>query len=163
GDPRWRGTSGLVVGLAVLALVLLITSVTRRWTWQRGTRTGALVVWSLVSLALAVKAPGASYLFLWPAFFAGLAAITPRWARAAEWFAAAMTILLLIGFGGIMSVVVLGVSGVGAIALGVIVALVALLLLPQLEIVAADAKWLGAGWVAAAALVVIVIGAFVTR
>jgi hypothetical protein len=124
---------------------------------------GAIVAWALIGLLVAIKAPGASYLFIWPALFAGLAAIAPRWSRAVEWFATAMTILLLVGLAHGVSVIILGVAGPGAIVLGVITALVALLALPQLETVGADAKWLGARWVAVGAAAFVVIGALVTR
>jgi hypothetical protein len=163
GDPRWRGTSALAVSLAVIALVLVLVSATKRWTWQRGARTGALIVWALLGLLTAVKAPGASYLFIWPALFAGLAALAPRWTSAAEWFAAAVTLLIMVGLAYGMSVIMIGVGGPGAAALGIITALVALLVLPQLELVARDARWLGAGWVALAAAAFVVIAAIATR
>src|SRR5262249_33433607 len=64
GNPSWRGTSALAVSLAVIAIVLALVSLTRRWTWQRGARAGALIVWALIGLLAAVRAPGASYLFI---------------------------------------------------------------------------------------------------
>ena len=163
GDPKWRGTSAAAIALAAIAIVLATTAATKRWTQARGTRVGALIVWALLGLALAIKAPGASYLLIWPGLFAGLAALATQWSRAAEWFATAIAALMLVGFAYAVSVVVLGVAGVGAMALGVTTALVTLLVLPQLELVALDANWLGAGWVALAAAVVVAIGALVMR
>jgi Peptidase family M28 len=163
GDPKWIWTSGVAVALLSLAIVLGATSLTRRWTGASGTRIGAMIVFALSSLALAFKAPGASYLLIWPALFASLAAIAPRWSRAVEWVAAIVTTQILVGFAFVVSVVVLGVTGLGAVMLGVLSALIALLLLPQLELISGRAKWLGAGWVAIASAAVVVIGAIVTR
>jgi hypothetical protein len=70
-----------------------------------------------------------------------------------------MTLFILVGFIYGVSVVMLGVTGAGAIALCVVASLVALLLAPQLEVIAGDARWSAAPWLAGAGVVCIVIAA----
>jgi hypothetical protein len=91
-----------------------------------------------------------SYLFAWPVIFAAAAALLKPGREVAQWVAAIITLLILVGFTYGVSVVMLGVGGVGAIALCVITALVSLLLAPQLEIIAGNARLLGAPWLAGA-------------
>jgi hypothetical protein len=67
------------------------------------------------------------------------------------------------GFAYGTAVVMLGVSGAGAVVLGVLIAYVALLVLPRLEAIVAGVKWLGAGWVALASVVCLALGAVTTR
>lgn len=163
GNPMWSGVYACAVALASVAVVLAVASVAKRWTRDAGTWMGAMIACVLLGLALSIKAPGASYLFVWPPLFAAVAVLATRWNLAAEWFAAAVTTIMLVGFTYGVSVVMLGVAGAGAIVVGVFSALVALLVLPRLESITLGAKWLGAGWVAAAAALVMVAGAFTTR
>ncbi len=86
---------------------------------------------------MSIKAPGASYLFVWPLLFAAAAALASRWVRGAEWIAARDDAHPLVGFAYGVSVVMLGVAGAGAIALGVLTSLVALLLAPHVDRLAA--------------------------
>ena len=53
----------------------------------------------------------------------------------------------------------LGVTGTGAIALCVVASLVTLLLAPQLEVIAGDARWSAAPWLAGTGVVCLVIAA----
>jgi hypothetical protein len=76
-----------------------------------------------------------------------------------QWAAAIMTLLLLVGFIYGVSVVMLGVAGTGAIALCVVASLVTLLLAPLLELIASNARWSGAPWLAGAGVVCLVIAA----
>jgi hypothetical protein len=78
---------------------------------------------------------------------------------AAEWAAAVVTLLILVGFIYGVSVVMLGVTGAGAIALCVVTSLVTLLLAPQLERVAENTRWSGAPFLAGAGIAFLVIGA----
>jgi len=163
GDPRWVGTTATTVALAALAVMLAVVSSTRKWAFERGARFGALIVWALVGLAISIEAPGASYLFTWPALLVGLAALAPKWTRAAEWIALGVTLLLLVGFVYGVAVLMVGVVDSGAAVLGAFTVLIGLLGLPQLEVIGRGIKWLGANWVARAAVVSFVAGAFMTR
>ncbi len=163
GDPQWRGLYATAIALACVAVVLAIASTGKRWTRDSGLWIGAIVVCAVAGLGLSIVAPGASYLFVWPALLAAMAALTPRVSSAVEWIAAAVTMLLLVGFAYGVSVVMLGVAGAGAIALGVLAALVALLTLPRLAPLVAGEKWSGAGIVAAGAATVLVAAVITTR
>ena len=77
----------------------------------------------------------------------------------AERAAAIVTLLILVGFIYGVSVIMLGVTGAGAIALCVVASLVTLLLAPQLELIAGDARWSAAPWLAGAGLVLLLIAA----
>jgi hypothetical protein len=68
----------------------------------------------------------------------------------ADWAAAIVTLLILVGFIYGVSVIMLGVTGAGAIALCVVASLVTLLLAPQLDLIAGNARWSGAPWLAGA-------------
>jgi len=128
-----------------------------RWSGIRGLRVGALIVWMVIALALAILVPGTSYLFTWPLLFAAVAALVTRGRIVADWATAIVTIFILVGFFYGVSVVMLGVTGAGAIALGVAASLILLILAPQLDRVAGDARWSGAPWLAGAGALILVI------
>jgi len=159
GPAVWSGmfATGIVV-LAVSATAACY-AVARRWSNPRGLHVGALIVWLVLALALSIRVPGVSYLFTWPLLFAAGAALLTRGREVADWAAAVVTLLVLVGFIYGVSVVLLGVTGVGAIALGVVASFVALLLAPQLEIIAGGARLSGAPWLAGAGVVCLVIAA----
>jgi hypothetical protein len=91
-------------------------------------------------------------------FSAAGAALLTRGRVIGEWLAAAVTALILVGlFYGVV-VVMLGVAA-GAIPLAVVVSLIALLVAPLLVIVAGDARWSGAPWLAGAGIAFLVIAA----
>src|SRR6185295_4333191 len=98
-----------------------------------GMQAGALVLWVALAVAVSVKAPGASYLFTWPVLLTAVAMLLPERLRpVAQWIAAAVTLMLLVGFVYGVSVVMLGVVGTGAVALAVLTSLVTLLVSPLL-------------------------------
>src|SRR5204862_522100 len=82
-----------------------------------------------------------------------LALVVTRIEAVSLWIAAVATLLLLPGLLYGASVIMLGVVGAGAIALGVLTALVVALLLPLLATVVGDVRHLGAMWLGATALV----------
>jgi hypothetical protein len=148
-------------GIVLLALSVTAAcyAVAKRWSATRGLRVGALIVWLVIALALAVLVPGTSYLFTWPLLFAAVAALVTRGRIGADWATAIVTIFILVGFFYGVSVVMLGVTGAGAIALGVAASLILLLLAPQLDLVAGDARWSGAPWLAGAGALILLIAA----
>jgi hypothetical protein len=163
GLPRWSGLSAAAVTLIAVAVTVASVSVALRWADERGVYVGAMIVWLALALGLSAAAPGASYLFLWPVLFAAASVLLTRWNVAAQWVTAVVTLMLIAGFAYGVSVVMLGVIGTGAIVLGVLTSLVALILLPQIFAVAGDARASGALWVVAAAVALIVVDTFVVR
>jgi len=159
GAARWSGIYAAALTLAVLAVNAAIYSVAKR-RWPE-LHSGALVLWLILALVTSVWMPGASYLFTWPLLFALVAARSRN--AIAEWIAAGVTLILLAGFVFAVTAVMLGVAGMGAMALSVFASLIAWLLLPMLDRVAADAPWSGAPWLAGAGVVVALIGMIVVR
>jgi hypothetical protein len=154
GPAEWSGIAAAALALFVVAINLATYLGAARW--RAGLRDGALVVWVLLAAVTSVAAPGVSYLFTWPLLFA-LAAARSRHV-VAEWIAAAVTLLMLAGLAYAVAAVMLGVSGMGAMALAVVVSLVTWLLLPLVERAIGGAPWTGALACAAAAGVLAIIG-----
>jgi hypothetical protein len=163
GPAVWSALYATGIVLLSLSVTAACYAVGRRWSSGRGLRVGALIVWLVIALALAVRVPGTSYLFTWPLLFAAVAALITRGREVADWVTAIVTIFILVGFFYGVSVVMLGVTGAGAIALGVAASLILLLLAPQLEIVAGDARWSGAPWFAGAGAMILLIAALTVR
>jgi Peptidase family M28 len=161
GPAIWSGLNATAIVLLALSVTAACYSAAKRWSpsTPRGLHVGALVVWLILALALAVRVPGSSYLFIWPLLFAAAAALLTRGREVANWAAAVVTLLILVGFTYGVSVVMLGVAGTGAIALSVVASLVTLLLAPQLELVAGDARWSAAPWLAGAGVACLAIAA----
>jgi len=162
GPAEWSGLNATGIVLIVLAVTAVSYAVARRWSSPRGLHVGALVVWLIIALFLAVRVPTTGYLFTWPLLVSAGAALLTRGRTIAEWVAAAVTALILVGLAYGLSVVMLGVRD-GAIALSVFASLIALLLAPLLGIVAGDARWAGAPWLAGAGIVFLVIAALTVR
>ena len=130
GAATWSGWYGASISVLVLAVVLACTFAATRWARPLGLQAGALVIWTIIGLIAAIKAPGVSYLFVWPSLLVAFALILARFELQVMWVAALVTLFLIPGLLYGASVIMLGVVGPGGIALGVFVALVALLLLP---------------------------------
>ena len=163
GPAVWNGLFATAIMLLALSVTAACYALAKRWSTPRGLHVGALIVWLVLAFALAIRVPGVSYLFAWPLLFAAGAALLTRGREVAEWTAAVVTLLILVGFIYGVSVVMLGVTGTGAIGLGVVTSLVTLLLAPQLGIIAGGARWSGAPWLAGAGVLCLVIAAFTVR
>lgn len=164
GATQWSGVYGAAMAMLAVTATLLCCGIAKRWATDRGIEAGALIVWAILSLIVAVKAPGASYLFTWPTLLASLAMLTSEKVRpAAQWLVATVTLLLLAGFAYGVSVVMVGGVGAGAIAMGVLVSLVALLVIPLLNMAAGNARLSGAPWALGVALVLVGVGVFTVR
>ncbi len=128
GPPEWSGWSGAALGFAVVAVnAAAYAAVDARW---KSARAGGLLVWALLALATSVLAPTLSYLFVWPLLFALVAARSRH--IVAEWIATAFALLLLAGFATAAAVIMLGVSGAGALAMAVLLALLTWIVGPTL-------------------------------
>ena len=130
GVATWSGWYGSAIVVLVLAVVLAAVFAATRWARPLGLQAGALVVWTILGLIAAIKAPGVSYLFVWPSLLVAFALILARFELQVMWVAALVTLFLLPGLLYGASVIMLGVVGPGGIALGVFAALIALLMLP---------------------------------
>ena len=158
GPAIWSGLSAASIVLLALAVAAMCFAIARRWSMPRGLHIGALVVWLILALVVSIKIPGAGYLFTWPLLFAAGAELLPTQFRIfGRWVSAAVTALMLIGFTYGVSVVMLGITGGGAIALGIIASLVTLLLAPLLETIVGGARWSGAPWLAGAGVLCLAI------
>jgi len=159
GRVEWSGISAASVALAALALNIAVYAVATRWTNEL--HGGTLVVWLALALASSILAPGTSYLFTWPLLFA-LAAARSRHV-VAEWIAAAVALMMLAGLAYAVAAIMLGVSGIGAMALAVVTSLVTWLLVPLVARVLGTSPWWGAIASAVAAGVLALIGAATLR
>jgi len=159
GPAVWSGLNATAIVLLALSVTAACYAVAKRWSTPSGLHVGALIVWLVLALALGMRVPGVGYLFTWPLLFAAGAALLTRGRDVANWAAAIVTLLILVGFIYGVSVVMLGVAGTGAIALCMVASLVTLLLAPQLELIAGDARWSAALWLAGAGVVCVVIAA----
>ncbi len=157
GPSVWSGLYATAIVLLALSVTAACHAVAKRWSTPHGLHVGALIVWLALALALGLRVPGVDYLFTWPLLFAAGAALLTRGREVANWATAIVTLLILVGFIYGVSVVMLGVAGTGAIALCVVASLVTLLLSPQLELIAGDARWSAAPWLAGAGVVCLVI------
>ena len=160
GPGVWSGLYATGIVLLALSVTAACYAVARRWATPHGLRVGALIVWLVIALALAILVPGTSYLFTWPILFAATAAHMTRGRIVADWATAIVAIFILVGFFYGVSVVMLGVTGAGAIALGIAASLILLLLAPQLDLVAGGARWSGAPWLAGAGALILLLAAF---
>lgn len=159
GPAMWSGIYATALVLVALAINAAVYAMAKRR--RQDLEAGVLVVWLVLALATSFAVPGVSYVFTWPLLFALVAARSRN--AIASWIAAALTLLLLSGLVFASAAVMLGVAGAGAIALAVFTSLIAWLLSPLLATVAGGARWAGAPWIAAAAVLVAVVGALIVR
>ena len=169
GAPAWSPLYWAAVALLSLVISTASYVVLRRRGSVKGLHAGALVAWTLLSLATAAIAPGSSYLFTWPTLVVALAALFPdgrgllTTKGIAMCIAALVTAGLLIPIAYLIGAVFLGVTAAGGIITAAIIALIAWLLMPLLEILCDGARWSTPLICTAAALVLVGIGALTVR
>ena len=169
GAPAWSPLYWAAVALLSLAISTASYVVLRRRGSVNGLHAGALLAWTLLSLATAAIVPGSSYLFTWPTLVVALAALFPdgrgllTTKGIAMCIAALVTAGLLIPIAYLIGAVFLGVTAAGGIITAAIIALIAWLLMPLLEIVCDGARWSTPLICTAAALVLVGIGALTVR
>jgi hypothetical protein len=140
GNPAWSTTYATAIALVVIAIVAGTYSIVRRWASASGLHSGALLIWALLSLLVAIAAPGASFLFVWPLFAIALvAAIAPRVTTrpralaALTWLVTLVALFLIVPTTYTIVCVALGLDATGATILAVLTALTTWLLAPHLE------------------------------
>jgi hypothetical protein len=169
GAPAWSPVYWAAVALLSLAIsTACYVAVSRRGS-VAGLHAGALLIWTLLSVAAAAIAPGSSYLFTWPVLVVALAASFPDGQGLltakgiAMCLATLVTAALLVPIAYLIGAVFLGVTAAGGILTAVIIALIAWLLVPLLEALCDGARWSTSLICTAAAIVLVGIGALTVR
>jgi hypothetical protein len=169
GAPAWSPVYWAAVALLSLAISTAWYVALRRRSSASGLHAGALVTWTLLSLATAAIAPDSSYLFTLPALAVALAALFPdgrgllTTKGIAMCIAALVTAALLIPIAYLIGAVFLGVTAAGGIVTAAIIVLIAWLLVPLLEILCDGARWSTPLICTAAAIILVGIGALTVR
>src|SRR5262249_29213837 len=78
GAPAWSPVYWAAVAMLSLAISTACYVAVRRGGSVAGLHAGALLIWTLLSLATAAIAPGSSYLFTWLVLVVALAALFPN-------------------------------------------------------------------------------------
>ncbi|MEX2177477.1 MAG: M28 family peptidase [Gemmatimonadaceae bacterium] len=147
GSPTWNGVYIAAAAFLAFGIAMAAYALVRRSAGMEGARVGALFVWGMLSLLVAVLAPGVSFIFTWPLLFAASAAVvaslvTARWIAVLDsWIAATVAIVMIVPTVYLMAGVALGLGAVGAVVIGVFAALGAWLIVPQLEQLRGGGGW----------------------
>jgi Peptidase family M28 len=169
GAPAWSPVYWGAVATLSLAISIACYVALRSRCSVAGLHAGALLIWTLLSLASAVIAPGCSYLFTWPVLVVALAALFPNGRGLltakgiAMCIAALVTVALLIPIAYLIGAVFLGVTAAGGIATAAIIGLIVWLLVPLLEILCDGARWSTPLICTAAAIILVGIGVLTVR
>ena len=177
GAPAFRGVYTAALVMLAIAVSLAVWAIARRWAGAAGAHIGALVVWCLLTVGITWKLPGVSFMFVWPLIAGAIAAgmsvgavaaapdgLTPTIRSALwTWIATIVTLAVIVPILYAVSAVLLGAVGPGGIAAGILTALMAWLLAPQLESLGAGRRWLAAGAAFVVAVVLIAVGMATVR
>jgi hypothetical protein len=167
GTPGFSGVYAIAFTLLALTLTAVCWALVRRWGSAAGTHVGSLIVWTVLTLVVTWKAPGASFLFLWPLLAATVAALlAPRhdWlAETSLWIATFVALALLLPVIYSIGFVLLGLTAGGGVVMGVLIPLLAMLIAPQFETIAGVRRWRATSSVLAATLLLFIIGAATVR
>ena len=166
GAPAFRGVYTAAIAMVALAVALACWRVVRRRTSVAGAHAGALVVWAAITLLVTLRLPGVSFMFTWPLLAGALALrMVTRpgpTSDAVLWGATIVGAAVIVPIVYSVSAVLLGAVGPGGIAVGVLVALLAWLVAPQLEALGGS-RWTAAGVALAAAVLLIAFGMATVR
>jgi hypothetical protein len=169
GSPAWRGIYGAVLAVLGWTFGALLWALARRWASRRGAHVGALLVWAVLAVVAAWKVPGASFLCLWPLVggwviaWVALGPEQPRHSTVSLWIGTVVVVAILAPLIYAIGVVLLGVTSPAGIAIGALVPLVAWLVAPQFDALAAEHRWRLAFTGLGAAVVLFGIGAATVR
>ena len=161
GPAVWSGWTGAAVAAFALALNAIVYWWLRRTCDERSLQVAALIMWLAVAIVAALTLPGGSYLFVWPLLFAAVAARSRS--AVPQWVSAAVALVMIAGFVYGVSVVTLGVTSIGAVAIAFFVSMLAWLLLPLLATLAGDARLAGAPVLAAVGVLCAIVAALGAR
>src|SRR5262245_25711474 len=169
GAPALSPVYWAAVALLSLAISTALYVTLHRRRSSSGLHAGAVVIWTLLSLATAAAAPGSSYLFTWPALVVALAGLFADGSgllttkSIAMCLAALVTAALFIPIAYLIGAVLLGVTAAGGIVEAAIIALIVWLLVPLLEIVCNGAGLSTSVICAAATIILFGIGSLTVR
>jgi hypothetical protein len=169
GAPAWSPLYWAAVAMSSLAISIASYVVVRRRGTVGALHAGALIIWTLLSLATAAVAPGSSYLFTWPTLVAAFAGLIPgghgllTTKGIVMCLAGLVTAALLIPIAYLTGAVFLGVTAAGGIVTAAIIALIAWLFVPLLEILCDGPRWSTPVICATAAVVLVGIGSLTVR
>ena len=167
GTPALSGVYAIAIALLALMLTAACWALARRWGSAAGTHGGALLVWTILTLLVSWKAPGASFLLVWPLVAASVAALLePRQdsiASASLWLSTVIATALLVPIIYSIGLILLGLIGGGGVIMGVLTPLLALVIAPQFEAVVGARRWRATLVVLAAAVLFFVVGAITVR
>jgi hypothetical protein len=146
GAPEWSPIYGAAFAFSCVAIVLFALLLARRFTSSAALHLGALTVLALLTVGVAMRVPGVSFLFAWPLIFAAAAGLlsdrgAPLVARVVAWVAAAVTLLMLAPTIHAMVVVALGLDQVGTALLSLLAVIALWLIAPLLHRLAS--RWWG--------------------
>ena len=167
GTPALSGVYAIAIALLAITMMAACWAIVRRWGSAAGTHAGVLLVWTMLTLFVSWKAPGASFVFVWPLAAASLAALLePRhdWAAAASlWLATIIAMALLVPIIHSIGLILLGLTGGGGVVMGVLTPLLALLIAPQFEAIVGERRWRATLGVLAATILLFAVGAITVR
>ncbi len=170
GAPEWSGVYAVALALIAIAVVAAMVAVARRWASGEAIFPGALLVLAMLSVWVALEAPGMSYLLTWPVFLAALAAVASSTlaragivARVPILVVALVTISLIVPTVYLMVCVALGLEAAGAAILAAFTAIAVWSVLPLLDGMLTGAPWRVTSMILAAGGLVLVAGAATTR
>lgn len=167
GTPDYSSVYAAAIVLLALTLVAACWALARRWGSAPGIHAGALIVWLALALFVTWKAPGASFLFVWPLIAASVAALLATRSHlasvAALWISTIVALALLVPVIHSIGVVLLGLTSGGGVVMAVLVSLLAWVISPHYESIAGDRRWRTTLGMLAATLVLFAIGAVSVR
>jgi len=167
GTPDYSIVYALAIVLLALTLVAACWALARRWGSAPGIHAGALIVWMALALFVTWRAPGASFLFVWPLIAASVAALlaarTGITGEASLWVSTFIALAMLVPVIFSIGVILLGLTSGGAVPMGVLVSLLAWVIAPQYEAIAGARRWRATLGMLAATLLLFALGAATVR
>ncbi len=167
GAPGYSGVYALAIALLAITITVGCWALMRRWGSAPGTFAGTLVVWSVLTLLVTWKAPGASFLFVWPLLAATIAALLAARqdmiSAVALWTATIVAAALLVPVVYSIGLILLGLTTGGGVVMGVLIPLLALLLAPHFDAVTRERRWRATLTLFAATILCFLIGAATVR
>lgn len=168
GAPEWSATYGAGYAFLCVAAVLASWFFARRFASALTLYLGGLVVPAVLTVLLALRVPGVSFLFAWPLLFASGAALVgaasgARPARIVGWVAAAVTLIMLAPTIHAMVIVALGLDQTGTALLAVLSAVALWLVALLLDDLGQAPSWRPALVAAAVGAVLLVAGLLTVR
>ena len=177
GAPSFRGIYAAAIGVLAVAVAFGCYAAARRWGSAMGLHAGALVVGAVATVLVSLRLPGVSFLFVWPLLATTIAAhvglrapVGTRGDAGASpvtdsgvWIATAVAAAVLVPVIYAISAVLLGAFGPGGVAAAVLTALLAWLVAPQLESLAAGHLWRATGAAVVGAATLFAVGVATVR